>query len=60
MGACQGPTSEEGGGLGLTSMQERVRLVNGVISIESKQMRGTTIHVRVPQVPGEQRRKQGA
>jgi PAS domain S-box-containing protein len=35
-------------GLGLTSMRERVRLVNGTISIESKPMRGTTIHVRVP------------
>jgi len=37
-----------GKGLGLTSMQERVRLVNGTISIESKTMSGTTIHVRVP------------
>jgi signal transduction histidine kinase len=35
-------------GLGLTSMRERVRLVNGTISIESKPMSGTTIHVRVP------------
>jgi PAS domain S-box-containing protein len=35
-------------GLGLTSMQERVRLVNGTISIDSKLMGGTTIHVRVP------------
>jgi PAS domain S-box-containing protein len=35
-------------GLGLTSMQERVRLVNGTISIDSKPMRGTTIHARVP------------
>jgi PAS domain S-box-containing protein len=38
----------QGKGLGLTSMRERVRLVNGTISIESKPMRGTTIHVRVP------------
>jgi signal transduction histidine kinase len=38
----------EGQGLGLTSMQERVRLVNGTITIESKPMGGTTIHVRVP------------
>jgi PAS domain S-box-containing protein len=37
-----------GQGLGLTSMQERVRLVSGTISIESKPMGGTTIHVRVP------------
>ncbi len=36
------------GGLGLISMQERVRLVNGTIAIESKPMGGTTIHVRVP------------
>ncbi len=35
-------------GLGLISMRERVRLVNGTISIESKPMGGTTIHVRVP------------
>ena len=35
-------------GLGLISMRERVRLVNGTISIESKRMSGTTIHVRVP------------
>jgi len=35
-------------GLGLTSMQERVRLLNGSVDIESKPMAGTTIHVRVP------------
>ena len=38
----------QGQGLGLTTMRERVRLVNGTISIESKPMRGTTIHARVP------------
>jgi len=38
----------QGKGLGLTSMREGVRLVNGTISIESKPMGGTTIHVRVP------------
>ena len=38
----------QGKGLGLTSMRERVRLVNGTFSIESKPMGGTTIHVRVP------------
>ena len=37
-----------GNGLGLTSMRERVRLVNGTIAIDSKPMGGTTIHVRVP------------
>jgi signal transduction histidine kinase len=36
------------GGLGLISMRERVRLVNGMISIESKPMGGTTIRARVP------------
>jgi PAS domain S-box-containing protein len=41
-------TAKQGGGLGLMSMQERVSLVNGTIDIESKQMGGTTIHVRVP------------
>jgi signal transduction histidine kinase len=40
--------AKQGAGLGLTSMQERVRLVNGACSIESKPMRGTRIHVRVP------------
>ncbi len=38
----------QGHGLGLTSMQERVRLVNGNIEIQSMPMVGTTIHVRVP------------
>jgi signal transduction histidine kinase len=38
----------QGQGLGLTSMQERVRLLNGSVDIESKPMAGTTIHVRVP------------
>ena len=35
-------------GLGLTSMQERVRLVGGMIVIDAKPLAGTTIHVRVP------------
>lgn len=36
-------------GLGLTSMQERVRLRRGTIAIESQPMgSGTTIHVHVP------------
>ena len=41
-------TAKKGRGLGLTSMQERIRLVNGKMAIESKPMGGTTIHVRVP------------
>ena len=40
--ALQGP------GLGLTSMRQRVRLMNGTISIESNPKDGTTIYVRVP------------
>jgi len=40
--------ASQGAGLGLNSMRERVRLVNGTIAIESKPMVGTTIHVRVP------------
>jgi PAS domain S-box-containing protein len=44
----------QGRGLGLTSMQERVRLVSGTISIESKPMGGTSIHVRVPVELGHQ------
>jgi PAS domain S-box-containing protein len=35
-------------GLGVTSMQERVRLVGGTIAIDSKPLGGTTVHVRVP------------
>jgi PAS domain S-box-containing protein len=37
-----------GKGLGLTSMQERVRLLRGTILIKSRPLGGTTIHVRVP------------
>ena len=37
-----------GKGLGLTSMRERVRLVDGTISIESKPMGGTTVRVCIP------------
>lgn len=41
--------AKEGRGLGLTSMEERVRLVNGSIDITSKPGGGgTTIRVRVP------------
>jgi PAS domain S-box-containing protein len=35
-------------GLGLISMEERLKLVNGTLSIESQLHRGTTIHARVP------------
>ena len=35
-------------GLGLISMEERLKLVKGTLSIESQPKRGTTIHARVP------------
>jgi PAS domain S-box-containing protein len=41
-------TAMQDGGLGITSMQERVRLLHGTIVIDSKPMGGTTIRVRVP------------
>jgi PAS domain S-box-containing protein len=40
--------AKESRGLGLISMQERVKLVNGTLSIESRPKRGTTICARVP------------
>jgi PAS domain S-box-containing protein len=40
--------ARQGSGLGLTSMQERVRLVNGTITIQSRRNGGTTIHAYVP------------
>ncbi len=42
----------KGPGLGLTSMQERLKLVDGKLSIDSKPQRGTTIQARVPLNPG--------
>jgi signal transduction histidine kinase len=35
-------------GLGLISMAERVKLVDGQLSVDSQPNRGTTIHARVP------------
>jgi signal transduction histidine kinase len=40
--------TKERHGLGLISMEERLRLVNGRLSVESQPKRGTTIHARVP------------
>jgi PAS domain S-box-containing protein len=40
--------ASQGRGLGLTSMRERVRLMNGTMAIDSMPMGGTNIHVRVP------------
>ena len=37
-----------GGGLGLESMRERMRLLDGVLVLRSKPKRGTTIHASVP------------
>jgi PAS domain S-box-containing protein len=44
-------------GLGLVSMQERVRLVKGTILITSKPLSGTQINVRVPLKAGAQMEK---
>src|SRR5262249_10080854 len=49
--------ASQGKGLGLTSMRERVRLVNGTNSIESKPMGGTTIRVRVTLAAGHEERR---
>jgi PAS domain S-box-containing protein len=35
-------------GLGLISMEERLKMLNGTFSIESQPQHGTTIHARVP------------
>jgi PAS domain S-box-containing protein len=51
--------AKQGKGLGLTSMQERVRLVNGTITVQSKPMGGTTIHVSVPVAEEEAQRAFG-
>jgi PAS domain S-box-containing protein len=47
-----------GHGLGLTSMKERLRLVSGELSIDSKPGHGTTVLARVPRV--EERSTAGA
>jgi PAS domain S-box-containing protein len=44
-------TAMQGRGLGLASMRERVRLVNGTITIESTLEGGTTIHVCIHLAP---------
>jgi PAS domain S-box-containing protein len=40
--------ASRGKGLGLTSMRERLRLVNGTVNIDSKPNGGTVIEARVP------------
>jgi PAS domain S-box-containing protein len=46
-------TAMQGRGLGLVSMRERVRLMNGTIAVESKLNGGTTIDVRIPLSPAQ-------
>jgi signal transduction histidine kinase len=38
----------KGNGLGLASMRERLKLVDGELSIESQPSKGATVHARVP------------
>ena len=40
--------AKESRGLGLISMEERLKLVKGTFSIDSQPKKGTTIHARVP------------
>jgi PAS domain S-box-containing protein len=40
--------AKESRGLGLISMEERLKLVKGTLSIDSQPKHGTTIHARVP------------
>jgi PAS domain S-box-containing protein len=44
-------TATNNGGIGLISMQERVKLVGGALLIESRPGQGTTIRARVPIPP---------
>ena len=46
--------AKESRGLGLISMEERLKLLKGTLSIESQSKRGTTIHARVPLGSGSQ------
>jgi signal transduction histidine kinase len=39
-------------GIGLISMEERLKLVNGTLSIDTQPGRGTTIEARVPVISG--------
>ena len=44
--------AKESRGLGLISMEERLKLLKGTLSIESQPQRGTTIHACVPLISG--------
>ena len=53
------PSERKGSGLGLRSMDERVRLANGSVRVESSPMQGTKVRVWLPaQVEGVQRPEQ--
>jgi signal transduction histidine kinase len=45
--------ARSGYGIGLISMEERIKLVDGVLSITSQPQHGTDIHARVPLAPDE-------
>ena len=38
----------KGRGIGITSMRERLKLVEGELSIDSEPQRGTVVHAKVP------------
>jgi PAS domain S-box-containing protein len=44
--------AKESRGLGLISMEERLKLLNGTFSIDSQPNHGTTVHARVPLTSG--------
>ncbi len=48
--------AKAGRGLGLISMDERLKILNGTLSIESQLKRGTTIHAFVPLTSGSDSR----
>ena len=52
--------TKDGPGLGLISMEERLKLLKGTIAIESKPKHGTTIHARVPLSSGNGSMRAGA
>ena len=45
-------TAKRGRGLGLVSMEERLKVLNGTLSIESLPQRGTAIHAHIPLTSG--------
>lgn len=53
------PAAMKGRGLGLISMQERMKLVKGELSIDSEPMHGTTIHALVSVDSGTNSTREG-